>query len=85
MEAIYWRTLWQKVNLVVYMFDQVSKQRHLAVDKGVFDLLVADGENAIKAGDIDELRMIVIRLWDNQITSENISGDIRKLASVLRG
>jgi hypothetical protein len=57
----------------------------LAADKGVFDLLVADGENTVKAGDVDELRMIVIRLWDNQITTENISGDIRKLASVLRG
>jgi hypothetical protein len=39
----------------------------------------------MKAGDVDELRMIVLRLWDNQITTENISGDIRKLASVLRG
>jgi hypothetical protein len=47
--------------------------------------LAADGENATKAGDVDELRTIVLRLWDNQITMENISGDIRKLASVLRG
>jgi molecular chaperone DnaK len=85
MEATYWRTLWQKTDFVAYMFDRVSKQRHLAVDKGTFDLLVADGENAIKAGDTDELRMIIIRLWDNQITTENIIGDIRKLASVLRG
>ena len=85
MEAIYWRTLWQKADFVIFMFERVSEQRHLAADKGTFDLLVADGENAVKAGDVDELRMIVIRLWDNQITTENISGDIRKLASVLRG
>jgi molecular chaperone DnaK len=85
MESIYWRTLWQKAEFVGYMFDRASKQRHLAADKGTFDLLVADGENAVKAEDVDELRMIVIRLWDNQITTENISGDVRKLASVLRG
>jgi len=48
--AIYWRTLWQKAEFVGYMFDRASKQRHLAADKGTFDLLVADGENAVKAG-----------------------------------
>jgi molecular chaperone DnaK len=85
MEGIYWQTLWQKAEFVALMFERATKQRHLAADKSVFDLLVADGENAMKAGDVDELRMIVLRLWDNQITTENISGDIRKLASVLRG
>jgi molecular chaperone DnaK len=85
MEIIYWRTLWQKTDFVVFMFDQASKERHLAASKEVFDLLVADGENAAKASDVDELRTIVRRLWDNQITTKNISGDIGKLASVLRG
>jgi hypothetical protein len=85
MEIIYWRTLWQKTDFVVFMFDQASKERHLAASKEVFDLLVADGENAVKASDVDELRTIVRRLWDNQITTKNISGDIGKLASVLRG
>ena len=85
METIYWRTLWQKTEFVVFMFNRASKQRHLAANKQVFDLLVADGENAVKASDVDELRTIVRRLWGNQITTENISGDIGKLASVLRG
>ena len=85
METIYWRTLWQKTDFVVFMFDQASKQRHLAANKEILDLLVADGENAVKASDIDELGTIVRRLWDNQITTKNISGDIAKLASVLRG
>jgi molecular chaperone DnaK len=85
MEIIYWRTLWQKADFVVFRFDQVSKQRHLAASKEVFDLLVTDGENAVKANDVDELRTIVRRLWDNQITTRNIAGDTGKLASVLRG
>ncbi len=85
MDTIYWRTLWQKADFVRFMFDRASKQRHLAANKETFDLLLADGENAVKAGDVDELRIIVLRMWDNQITTENISGDIRKLASVLRG
>jgi molecular chaperone DnaK len=85
MDIIYWRTLWQKADFVRFMFDRASKQRYLAANKETFDLLLADGENAVKAGDVDELRIIVLRMWDNQITTENISGDIRKLASVLRG
>jgi molecular chaperone DnaK len=85
METIYWRTLWQRPEFVAMMFEKASGQRHLAADKSAFDLLVADGENAIKANDVDELRMIVMRLWDNQIAAESVSGDIRKLASVLRG
>jgi molecular chaperone DnaK len=39
MEGIYWRTLWQKAEFVAVMFDRATKQRHLAADKGVFDLL----------------------------------------------
>jgi molecular chaperone DnaK len=66
MEGIYWRTLWQKAEFVALMFERATKQRHLAADKDVFDLLVADGENAMRAGDVDEIRMIVLRLWDNQ-------------------
>ena len=85
MRIIYWRTLWQKNDYVVFMFNQASKERHLAASKEVFDLLVADGENAVKAGDVDELRTIVRRLWGNEIKTEKISGDIAKLASVLRG
>jgi hypothetical protein len=67
------------------MFDLVSKQRHLAADKSVFDLLLADGQNALTANDVDELRMVVIRIIDNQIAAATASGDITKLASVLRG
>jgi molecular chaperone DnaK len=85
MEIIYWRTLWQKADFVVFRFEQALKQRHLAASKEVFDFLVTDGENAIKANDVDELRTIVRRLWDNQITTRNIAGDTGKLASVLRG
>jgi hypothetical protein len=85
MRIINWRTLWQKNDFVIFMFNQASKERHLAASKEVFDLLVADGENAVKAGDVDELRTIVRRLWGNEIRTEKISGDIGKLASVLRG
>jgi hypothetical protein len=58
---MYWRTIWQKNDYVVFMFNEALKERHLAASKEVFDLLVADGENAVKAGDIDELRTIVRR------------------------
>ena len=41
--------------------------------------------NAIKANDVDELRSIVLRLWDNQINTARTIGDVSRLASVLRG
>ena len=85
MEAIYWRTLWEKPDFVVAMFHRASQERHLSVNNEVFDLLVGDGENAIKAIDIDELRDIVLRLWDNQIDTAKAIGDAGRLASVLRG
>ena len=85
MEGIYWRTLWEKPDFVLAMFRQTSLERHLSTNNEVFDLLLGDGENAIKANDVDELRTIVLRLWDNQINTAKTIGDVSRLASVLRG
>jgi hypothetical protein len=85
MEAIYWRTLWEKPDFVVATFHRASRERHLSTNNEVFDLLVGDGENAIKANDVDELRSVVLRLWHNQINTAKTIGDVSRLASVLRG
>jgi molecular chaperone DnaK len=85
METIYWRTLWDKPDFVVAMFTRASQERHLSANKEAFDLLIGDGENAIKANDVDELRSIVLRLWDNRINTAKNLGDVSRLASVLRG
>jgi hypothetical protein len=85
METIYWRTLWEKPDFVLAMFRRKSQERHLSKNTEAFDLLVGDGENAIKANDVDELRDIVLRLWDDQIDTTNTIGDVGRLASVLRG
>jgi hypothetical protein len=85
MEVIYWRTLWEKPDFVSAMFHRASRERHLSKNNETFDLLVGDGENAIKANDVDELRGVVLRLWDNQINTTNTIGDVGRLASVLRG
>jgi molecular chaperone DnaK len=85
MDRIYWRTLWEKPDFVVAMFRRAAQDRHLSTNSEVFELLVGDGENAIKANDVDELRGIVIRLWDNQINTAKPLGDVSRLASVLRG
>ena len=85
MEAIYWRTLWEKPEFVRAMFRRTSQERHLSTNNETFDLLVGDGENAIKANDVDELRGILLRLWDNQINTARTIGDVSRLASVLRG
>lgn len=76
MDLIYWRRLWEKPDYVIAMFRQASQQRHLSKNNETFDLLVGDGENAIKANDVDDLRGIVLRLWDNQINTVNSIGDV---------
>ena len=85
MEAIYWRTLWEKPEFVQAMFRRTSPERHLSTNNEAFDLLIGDGENAIKAKDVDELRGILLRLWGNQINTTRTIGDVSRLASVLRG
>src|SRR6266699_3412252 len=85
METIYWRTLWEKPDFVLAVFRRTAQERHLSTNNEAFDLLVGDGENAIKANDVDELRGIVLRLWDNQINTAKTIGDVSRLASVLRG
>jgi len=85
MDMVYWRTLWEKPDFVLVMFRRASRERHLSKNNETFDLLVGDGENAIKANDVDELRGIVLRLWNNQINTTNTIGDVGRLASVLRG
>jgi hypothetical protein len=85
METIDWRTLWEKPDFVLVAFRRTAQERHLSTNNEAFDLLVGDGENAIKANDVDELRGIVRRLWDNQINTAKTIGDVSRLASVLRG
>jgi molecular chaperone DnaK len=84
MEAIYWQTLWQQPEFVAAIFKDETGKRHLAADKAAFDLLVADGENAMKVEDMVELRTVIRRLWDNQIATASVDGDAARLASVLR-
>ena len=85
MDAIYWRTLWEKPDYVVAMFKRASQERHLSANHEGFDLLIGDGESAVNANDIDELRGVVIQLWNNRINTATNLGDVSRLASVLRG
>jgi molecular chaperone DnaK len=85
METIYWRTLWQKPDFVVALFRRASQERHLSANKEAFDLLIGDGENAIRANDTEDLKGIVLRLWDNRLNTAKALGDVSRLASVLRG
>jgi hypothetical protein len=75
MDTIYWQTLWEKPDFVLAMFHRISQERHLSANNEAFDLLIGDGENAIKANDVDELRGIVLSLWDNQIDTAKTIGD----------
>jgi molecular chaperone DnaK len=85
MEGLYWRTLWKNKEFVINVFAQCAKQRYLAADKAAFDLLVSDGENAIRANDIDELRGVIRQIWNSQMVATTAASDTSKLAAVLRG
>ena len=43
MEMIYWRTLWEKSDVVLAVFRRTAQERHLSTNNEAFDLLVGDG------------------------------------------
>lgn len=85
MSRTYYVLLWKQDDYVVETFRGLAGERYLSPDKQAFDLLMSDGESAIKANDIDELRQIVLRIWATQLQTGRVNSNLSQLASVLRG
>jgi len=75
--------LWKQSHFVVYIYKELSSERHLAADKRRHDSLVGEGETAIAKNDIDALRRIVQAMIGNRFNIGGGNRAIAQLASLL--
>ncbi|MBL26338.1 MAG: heat-shock protein Hsp70 [Rhodospirillaceae bacterium] len=66
LESTMLRALWQDAGFVVYLYQDLSKERYLASDKPLFDKLVTEGAEALQRMDIGRLREITETMCRHQ-------------------
>ena len=87
MEVILYRELWRNPGYLIYLFKTVNSERHLSVDKALYDGLVSEGEQAVAANDVDELRRVLAEdhVVHSHIGDLNLSRGRVPLAVAVRG
>ena len=85
MEGILYRELWRNPGYLIYLLKTVSSERHLSVDKTLHDRLVSEGEQAIAANDVDELRRVLACMFQNRFSVGGGDKVIAAMASLMRG
>ena len=85
MEGILYRELWRNPGYLIYLFKTVSSERHLSVDKALHDGLVAEGEQAVAGNDIDDLRRVLSRMFENRFSVGGGDKIVAAIASLMRG
>jgi molecular chaperone DnaK len=76
--------LWQDPQYILEVFKRQVERSYLATDKSQYDANVQNGIEAIKQNDVDELRRIIFKLTDLQITVGGADETIVKAASIFR-
>ena len=84
MESLYWRQLWLDPGYIVALFQRLSGERFLAADKEAYDALLVAGEEALNRNDIDDVRRVILRIWDLQINVGSVDTEMARLASIVR-
>ena len=79
MEGILYRELGRSPSYLVYLFKTLSSERFLSVDKALHDKLVSEGQRALAANDIDELRGVLSGLFENRFS---VGGDNKVTAAM---
>ena len=85
MEDILYGELLRNPGYLIYLFKTVSSERHLSVDKALHDRLVSEGEQAVAANDVDELRRVLARMFENSFSIGGGDKVIAAMASLMRG
>lgn len=68
----------------VDLFLAFSRERHLAIDKGLHDRLVADGQACIDRNDLEGLRRTIGRILENQIPTTAKGAASAALAGLMK-
>ena len=85
MEGILYRELLRNPGYLIYLFKTVNSERHLSVDKALHDSLVSEGEQAVAANDVDELRRVLGRIFENRFSVGGDDKVVAAMASLMRG
>lgn len=85
MSGIIYGELWKNPSYLIYLFNTVRSDRHLSVDKALHDRLVSEGKRAVAANDIDELRHVLARMFDNCFSIGGGDKVTATMASLMRG
>lgn len=85
MEGIITVQLWKDPQYLLAVFKRQIEKSYLATDKTEYETTVQKGIDAIKQNDTDELRRIIFKLSEMQITVGGADEVVIKAASILRG
>lgn len=84
MQTVLFRALREQPEFVVAQFHDLASERFAALDKILHDQLVARGEQAIEANDIEDLRSVIHLLINNRMVTASASAKIAILAGLVR-
>ena len=79
-----WQILWRQDWFVVDKFNQYSQQSHLFSDKGTYEKLLIQGNEALASNDMETLRSVTSHLGYIKISSTN-EDDIIATSNIISG
>jgi molecular chaperone DnaK len=82
--VVFQRALVQQPAFILRMFEQLSEQQHLAVDKNLHDRLVQQGMSCAESGDIDGVREVVGAIYRNTMPDDYEASGVARLAGLMR-
>lgn len=83
MHGIRMKVLAETPDFLIEILKLLATERHLVVDEGLHEQLVAAGVEAAKAGDVDRLRYVIGQMMSNRVSTGADAADIVELAHLL--
>lgn len=84
MQKVYFQEVYQQPGYLLGIFKALSEERYLATDKELFDQLVQEGLEAVAENDLDTLRGIIGRMFENMFSVGKVDKSISLLAGLMR-
>lgn len=84
LQKVYYKELYQQPGYLIYVFKNLSEEKYLAIDKELFDQLVAEGANALANNDVDDLRRVIAQLFENQFSVETADKSMALLSGLMK-
>jgi molecular chaperone DnaK len=78
------KVLFEQPSFILAVFEDVARERHVALDKDLHDQLVAEGHAATEKGDIDTVREVIGKILRNRMPNESSSKGVAALAGLLK-